>query len=89
MWFFVLCRCSIGCDQRSAYVHSVRDFSMVGRCITNDRVYFPYGVNGLNSGRVIEVVQYVDCRSIDKVGVESWCKVVLRSLVQRNVFRAA
>ena len=49
----------------------------------------PYGVNGLNSGRVIEVVQYVDCRSIDKVEVESWCKVVLRSLVQRNVFRAA
>ena len=49
----------------------------------------PYGVNGLDSGRVIEVVQYVDCRSIDKVGVESWCKVVLRSLVQLNVFRAA
>ena len=49
----------------------------------------PDGANGLNSGRVIEVVQYVDCRSIDKVVVESLCKVVLRSLVQRNVFRAA
>ena len=49
----------------------------------------PYGVNGLDSGRVIEVVQYVDCQSIDKVEVESWCTVVLRSLVQRNIFRAA
>ena len=49
----------------------------------------PYGANGFNSGRIVEVVQYVDGRSIDKVVVESLYKVLLRSLVRRNSFRAA
>ena len=59
--------------KRSAYVHDVRNFWIaqsadVERMIVSTALN---GANSINSGRVVEPVQYVDCQSIEKVAVES------------------
>ena len=59
--------------KRSAYVHDVRNFWIaysadVERMVVSTA---PDGANSINSGRVVELIQYIDCRSIEKVVVES------------------
>ena len=63
------------CDvvKRSAYVHNVRGFR-VAQSANIECMVVPTplsGADSINCGRVVELVQYFDCRSVDEVGVES------------------
>ena len=69
--------------QRSAYVHYVR-YSWITYLANVERMIVSIPLNGANSfdsGRFVEAIRYIDCRSIEGVGVElcdklsagSWC----------------